>query len=624
MSSFSSGHRHPSLLPSPSTTNKLRRRPVMNSKQPLLPSTVPFYPIPSEDKDDNRHPFNASRGVKRLSWGMFQVAYEPPVCRFSFDALRQTLRDLRQSTPCATRLLLEICQTARTPFAVHILAAALLVIAPAFSLYLSAAVLGVVEQSVGLRRMSDENVSMLQVLVVVWLFVAIMSTLANRIMADTAFALKGHLRAHFLPQLVKASLRLDPTALTSRKAMRSLPEEYGFEIEVPGFRFFHEIVTRLRNFLTVVGEVGVLVAIISRRGAHETQLLAFFALMLPAVMLLKPSSGFGGAGFVFWTPNRNFYYLAALYKIAFSRDFRPTLARDGLCAYISEEYERISAELGYQNVETLGLQPPIPVQWYWDLIHTLMVDYPLAVCALILPWAAPLASLVSMVLVQHATTTLKQSIEQLRWAQSPDTLVEVLQGAEELYETIAFDSELNRGTIAYPDPRSKEKGMKIVFRNVSFRHDQEEHVAFAGKEPLLPISGVNFEIPAGSLAVVVGGDHSGKTSLLSLIPRVQEPSAGEILIDDKPLLAYDVDSVRGAMACISQREEMYPLTLRDNLLMGAGRDAKRNEEILQTAARLGCSADFIDGLPAKYDTILDPAAATMQSIQGELHADVCG
>jgi hypothetical protein len=78
--------------------------------------------------------------------------------------------------------------------------------------------------------------------------------------------------------------------------MRSLPEEYGFEMEVPGFRFFHEIVTRLRNFLTVVGEVGVLVTIISRRGFHEAQLLVFFSIMLPAVMLLKPTSGVGGAG----------------------------------------------------------------------------------------------------------------------------------------------------------------------------------------------------------------------------------------------------------------------------------------------------------------------------------------
>lgn len=78
--------------------------------------------------------------------------------------------------------------------------------------------------------------------------------------------------------------------------MRCLPCEYGFDMEVPVFDFFHEIVTRLRNFLTIVAEVGVLVMIISRRGFHQAHLLALFSLVLPAVMLLKPISGVGGAG----------------------------------------------------------------------------------------------------------------------------------------------------------------------------------------------------------------------------------------------------------------------------------------------------------------------------------------
>jgi hypothetical protein len=86
------------------------------------------------------------------------------------------------------------------------------------------------------------------------------------------------------------------TPIPGQKAIRSLPGDYGFEWEIPGFAFFDEIVTRLRNFLTVVGEVGVLALIICRRGLHEAQLLAFFSLMLPAIMLLKPSSGVGGAG----------------------------------------------------------------------------------------------------------------------------------------------------------------------------------------------------------------------------------------------------------------------------------------------------------------------------------------
>ncbi|KAF7336702.1 Lipid A export ATP-binding/permease protein MsbA [Mycena venus] len=456
--------------------------------------------------------------------------------------------------------------------------------------------------------MTDLDVNMLQVLVLMWLFVAIMSTLANRIMADTTFSLKGHLRAHFLPKLVDASLRVDLTALQSRKAMRSLPMEYGFEVEVPGFRFFHEIITRLRHFLTVVAEVGVLVMIICRRGLYEAQLLAFFSVMLPAVVLLKPSNGVGGEGYVFWATNRNFYYLAALYRIAFSQQFRPTLARDGLCSYISQEFRRISAELGHLNVDTLSIQSGIETQWYWELVHAIIADYPLAVWGLILPWSDPLSSLVSMVLVQHANMTLKKSLELLRGSYGPDTLIEILGWAERLYDGVAFVNELSRGTAEYPSARSSNKGMKITFRNVSFRHHAEGPLA---------VSDVDFEIPAGSMAVVVGANGSGKSSLLSLLPRLREPSDGKIFIDDKPLSEYDLNSVRGAMACLSQDEEMYPLTLRQNMLMGRERrDMKGDAEILETAAKLGHTTDIIDKLPLKYDTILQPVGVAAQSMLG--------
>ncbi|KAJ7274300.1 P-loop containing nucleoside triphosphate hydrolase protein [Mycena haematopus] len=576
----------------------------MNSKQLLPLSSKPSH----TPTDDEAAPLQWG-DVKRLSRGMFEVVYEPPLRHFSLKSFRENLRELRRCAPYATRLLLEIYSVARTTVTVHVLAAILLIITPAFSLYLSAVILGIVEEIILSRKTSGLDAHMLQGLVIVWLIVAIMSILATRIMADTDFVLKGYLRAHFLPKLADASLRLDLTSMQSQKALRSLPGEYGFEMDVPGFVFFHEITTRLRNFLTIAGELVVLVLIVYRRGLSEAQVLAFFSLMLPAVMLLKPSSGIGGAGYVFWARNLNFYYLAALHKIAFSHNFRATLTRDGLCSYISREYKRISEELGYLNVETLSIQAEIRVQWYWELLHAVIVDYPLALCALILPWSDPLSWLISMVLVQHATATVQQSIYQLRRTQGPDSLTEVLRWAEHLYEAIALEGELNSGTIKYPSPLSSENGMKITFRqvlsrNVSFRH---------GSEGPLAVSGVNFEIPAGSLAVVVGANGSGKSSLLSLLPRLRDPSAGEILIDDHPLSDYDLDSVRGAMACLSQDETMYPLTLRQNMLMGATRDV---EWILERAAQMGRAADLVDRFPLKYDTILDPAAIAAQNMQG--------
>ncbi|KAJ7714962.1 hypothetical protein DFH07DRAFT_369114 [Mycena maculata] len=199
MTSSHLGHRRTSSLPS-ATTNNLRKRSGMpNQEESLLPQFT--YGSTSDDNDDSTEP-PPSKDVRHLSWGIFNVAYGAPVRHFSLKGLRESLHDIRGSAPGAGRLLAEIYTTARIPVAVHLLAAMVLIAAPAFSLYLSAAVLGIVEEIVLSRRMTDLQVNLLQGMVFMWLFVAVMATLANRIMTNTAFTLKGHLRAHFLPQLV--------------------------------------------------------------------------------------------------------------------------------------------------------------------------------------------------------------------------------------------------------------------------------------------------------------------------------------------------------------------------------------------------------------------------------------
>lgn len=141
MSTSFSAHQHPSSFLS--IPNNLRKRTGMDSKQLLLPTSMPPSLVLADVEDDG-HTLPKSGGVRRLSLGMFQVAYGPPLRHFSLKSFRESLRELRRSAPCAIRLLLEIYLTARTAVTVHVLAAMLLIISPAYSLYLSATILGVV------------------------------------------------------------------------------------------------------------------------------------------------------------------------------------------------------------------------------------------------------------------------------------------------------------------------------------------------------------------------------------------------------------------------------------------------------------------------------------------------
>ena len=98
--------------------------------------------------------------------------------------------------------------------------------------------------------------------------------------------------------------------------------------------------------------------------------------------------------------------------------------------------------------------------------------------------------------------------------------------------------------------------MKIELQKIELRFDDQP--------PLL--QGLDFVFDAGDFALVHGPSGCGKSSLLRLLNRLQEPSAGEILVDDRPIGDYEVTRFRRRMGYIQQTPVMVPGSVRENLL----------------------------------------------------------
>ncbi len=110
---------------------------------------------------------------------------------------------------------------------------------------------------------------------------------------------------------------------------------------------------------------------------------------------------------------------------------------------------------------------------------------------------------------------------------------------------------------------------------------------------------VNFTIKPGEMVGIVGGTGSGKSTVVSLIPRFNDPKAGTITIDGGDIRSFKLHGLRSQIAFVLQETVLFKGTVRDNIAFG--RPDATEDEIIQ-AAKLANADEFISRMPHGYDT----------------------
>ena len=134
----------------------------------------------------------------------------------------------------------------------------------------------------------------------------------------------------------------------------------------------------------------------------------------------------------------------------------------------------------------------------------------------------------------------------------------------------------------------------ITFKNVDFAYKKDS------QEPVL--KDINLEIHSGETIGIIGGTGSAKTSLVNLISRLYDVTAGEILVGGKNVKEYDMETLRNQVAVVLQNNVLFSGTILDNLRWG-NKDA--TEEECERACRLACADEFIQRFPKKYETYIE-------------------
>ncbi|MGB2712104.1 MAG: ATP-binding cassette domain-containing protein, partial [Conexibacter sp.] len=123
---------------------------------------------------------------------------------------------------------------------------------------------------------------------------------------------------------------------------------------------------------------------------------------------------------------------------------------------------------------------------------------------------------------------------------------------------------------------------------------------------------IDLTVPAGTTVALVGGTGSGKTSLVSLLPRLYDVSAGAVLIDGADVRSVDPLALRREIAVVTDDPFLFSATVHDNIAY-ARADASREE--IEEAARRAHADGFVRELPDGYDTIVGERGLTLSGGQ---------
>ena len=146
-------------------------------------------------------------------------------------------------------------------------------------------------------------------------------------------------------------------------------------------------------------------------------------------------------------------------------------------------------------------------------------------------------------------------------------------------------------TITAPaDPVTCVRDGSVDFCHVSFAYSARS------SEPVL--RDIDLHIDSGEMIGIIGATGSGKSSLVSLIPRLYDVSGGSVRVGGVNVQDYDLDVLRGSVAMVLQKNELFSGSIAENLRWG---NENATMEQLRFAARQACAEEFIDGLPGGFD-----------------------
>ena len=171
--------------------------------------------------------------------------------------------------------------------------------------------------------------------------------------------------------------------------------------------------------------------------------------------------------------------------------------------------------------------------------------------------------------------------------------------ARRVAEVLSEQSSLTNGE----NPVTEVKDGSVKFDHVCFSYKKD------GEQVL---TDVNLDIASGETVGIIGGTGSAKSSLVQLLPRLYDVTAGSVQVGGLDVRRYDLESLRNSVAMVLQKNELFSGTIADNLRWG---NEHATEEELMEACRQACADEFLARFPDGLNTHIEQGGTNVSGGQ---------
>ncbi len=268
-------------------------------------------------------------------------------------------------------------------------------------------------------------------------------------------------------------------------------------------------------------------------------------------------------------------------------------------AYVREEHETNKFKRASQNIYDIFMKAEYKVIWNAPLLQITVYG-----CILLISWIG------AKMIVSHTLTTgelmslltycMNILMNLMMLSMVFVMLTMSVASARRIVEVLEEKSDLSNPE----NPVFQVKDGSIRFENVDFAYQK------ASGEPVL--RQVNLDIRSGETIGVIGGTGSAKTSLVNLISRLYDVTAGKVFVGGRDVREYDMETLRNQVAVVLQKNVLFSGTILENLRWGK---ADATEEECRQACRLACADEFIEKMPDGYHTYIEQGGANVSGGQ---------